>query len=84
MHVGTLKHTLLTFIAAKQFGLKVKGVILNPAYEGELQSIEAEQGQLLKELSNVPILGICPYINDLSSEGFDKNLVSLQREFHQI
>ena len=84
VQVGTLNHTLLTINAAQQHGLKVKGIILNPAYEGELQSIEAEQGQLLKELSNVPILGICPYINDLSSEGFDKNLVSLQREFHQI
>jgi len=84
VQVGTLNHTLLTINAAQQHGLKVKGVILNPAYEGELQSIEAEQGKLIKELSNVPILGTCPYINDLSSEGFDKNFDLFQKEFRQI
>ena len=82
--IGTLNHTLLTINAAQQHGLKIKGVILNPAHEGESEAIEAEQGKLLKELSDVPILGTCPYINDLSSEGFDKNRDLLQKEFHQI
>jgi len=84
VQVGTLNHTLLTINAAQQHGLKVKGVILNPAYEGELQSFEAEQGKLIKELSSVSILGTCPYINDLSSEGFDKKLDLLHKEFRQI
>ena len=84
VQVGTLNHTLLTINAAQQHGLKVKGVILNPAYDGELQSFEAEQGKLIKELSSVSILGTCPYINDLSSEGFDKKLDLLHKEFRQI
>ena len=84
VQVGTLNHTLMTINAAQQQGLKIKGVILNPAYEGELEPIEAEQGQLIEEFSGVPILGTCPYINDLSSEGVNKILVLLQRQFHGI
>lgn len=84
VQVGTLNHTLMTINAAQQQGLKIKGVILNPAYEGELEPIEAEQGKLIEEFSGIPILGTCPYINDLSSKGFNKNLVLLQRQFHRI
>jgi dethiobiotin synthetase len=84
VQLGTLNHTLMTISAAQQQGLKIKGVILNPAYEGELEPIEAEQGQLIEEFSGVPILGTCPYINDLSSEGVNKILVLLQRQFHGI
>ena len=84
VQLGTLNHTLMTISAAQQQGLKIKGVILNPAYEGELEPIEAEQGQLIEEFSGVPILGTCPYINDLSSEGVNKSLVLLQRQFHRI
>ena len=84
VQLGTLNHTLMTISAAQQQGLKIKGVILNPAYEGELEPIEAEQGKLIEEFSGVPILGTCPYINDLSSEGVNKILVLLQRQFHGI
>ena len=84
VQVGTLNHTLMTINTAQQHGLKVKGVILNPAYEGELEPIEAEQGELIREFSNVPILGTCPYITDFSNEGFNKKLPLLQRQFHKL
>jgi dethiobiotin synthetase len=84
VQVGTLNHTLLTIKAAQQHGLEVKGVVLNPAYEGKLNTIEKEQGKLIEDLSDTRILGTCPYINDLSSEGLNHKLVLLQKQFHQI
>lgn len=84
IQVGTLNHTLLTINAARQHGLKVAGVILNPVHEGELDNIEEEQGSLIEELSDTPILGSCPYINDVSSEGIIQNLALLQKQFQQI
>ncbi|MZH03601.1 MAG: dethiobiotin synthase [Nitrospinae bacterium] len=84
IQLGTLNHTLLTIKAARQHGLKVAGVILNPVHEGELDTIEEEQGSLIEELSDTPILGTCPYIHDISSESINKNLPLLQKQFHQI
>ncbi len=74
IQTGTLNHTLLTINAARQHGLKVKGVILNPAEEGALDAIEAEQGSLIEKFSDAPILGTCPYIHGVSSEGIKQNL----------
>ena len=74
VQIGTLNHTLLTINAARQHGLKVEGVILNPSDEGELDAIEAEQGSLIEKFSDTPILGICPYIDDVSCEGIKQNL----------
>lgn len=84
IQVGTLNHTLLTINAARQHGLKVAGVILNPVHEGELDNIEEEQGSLIEELSDTPILGSCPYIQDVSSERIIQNLALLQKQFQQI
>ncbi len=84
IQIGTLNHTLLTINAARQHGLKVAGVILNPVHEGELDNIEEEQGSLIKGLSDTPILGTCPYIHDVSSEGVMQSLALLQKQFHQI
>ena len=84
IQIGTLNHTLLTINAARQHGLKVAGVILNPVYEGELDTIEEEQGSLIEEFSDTPILGTCPYIHDVSSERVIQNLALLQKQFHWI
>ncbi len=84
IQLGTLNHTLLTINAARQHGLKVAGVILNPVHEGALDAIEEEQASLIEELSDTPILGTCPYIHDVSSENINKNLIQLQKQFNQI
>ena len=84
IQIGTLNHTLLTLNAARQYGLKVAGVILNPVHAGELDTIEEEQGSLIEEFSDTPILGTCPYIHDVSSEGIIQNLALIQKQFHRI
>ena len=81
LRLGTLNHTLLTINAARQHGLEVKGVILNPSDEGELDAIEQEQGKLIEEFSDTPILGYCPFIEDVSAKGIENNLERLQEKF---
>ena len=83
LRLGTLNHTLLTINAARQHGLEVKGVILNPSDEGELDAIEQEQGKLIEEFSDTPVLGHCPFIEDVSAKGIEKNLKLLQEEFQE-
>ena len=84
IQIGILNHTLLTINAARQYGLKVAGVILNPVHEGKLDAIDEGQGSLIEELSDTPILGTCPYIPDVSSEGIIQNLAFIQKHFHHI
>jgi dethiobiotin synthetase len=79
--IGTLNHTLMTINAAKQHGLEIKGVILNPSYEGELDVIEKEQGSLIEEFSDTPVLGTCPYIEDVSAEEIKNNLKRIEESF---
>ena len=79
IQIGTLNHTLLTLNAARQHGLKVAGVILNPVHAGELDNIEEEQGSLIEEFSDTPILGTCPYIHDVSSAGIKQSLERLEQ-----
>jgi dethiobiotin synthetase len=79
--IGTLNHTLLTINAARQHGLNIKGVILNSSDGFGLNEVEKEQRKLIEEFSDTPMLGICPYIEDVSREGIKKNLQLLQKEF---
>jgi dethiobiotin synthetase len=81
LRVGTLNHTLLTINAAQQYGLKIKGIILNQHEAGGLNDVEIKQGELLEEFSGIPILGICPYLEDVSSEGIKESLPNIQQAF---
>jgi len=56
-------------------------VILNPTDEGELDTIAQEQGSLIEEFSDTPVLGTCPFIEDVSAKGIEKNLTLLQEKF---
>ena len=81
LRVGTLNHTLLTINAAQQYGLKIKGIILNQHEAGGLNDIEIKQGELIEEFSNIPILGTCPHLEDISLEGIQESLPNIQQAF---
>ena len=83
VQIGTLNHTLLTINAARQYGLKIKGVILNSSDDIELNAIKKEQGALIEKFSDTPVLGICPFVKDVSAEGIKKNLTLMQEEFQE-
>jgi len=73
--LGTLNHTLLTVKAAQETGVKIAGVILNHSKDRPLNEIELGQASLIQELSNVPVLGECPFIDSISVEHFNDKLV---------
>jgi dethiobiotin synthetase len=82
IRLGTLNHTLLTIKAARQYGLKIKGVILNRQEAGDLDEVEKQQGKLIEELSDTPILGTCPFIEDISVKNLQQNLAQIEQAFH--
>jgi len=81
LRLGTLNHTLLTINAAQKHGLKIKGIILNQQEKNTLDPVEKQQGKLIKELSDIPILGICPYIKEISPEGIQASLPKIEEAF---
>ncbi len=84
IRVGTLNHTLLTINAARQHGLKIKGIILNRQESGDLDEVEKRQGKLIEELSDTPILGTCPFIEDVSVKNLQQNLAQIEHAFQDI
>jgi dethiobiotin synthetase len=81
IRVGTLNHTLLTINAARQYGLKIKGIILNKQERDDLDEVEKQQGELIEELSGIPILGTCPHIENVSVEGIQQNSGKIEHAF---
>jgi len=79
--LGTLNHTLLTINAAKQYGLKIKGVVVNQQEIQSLNHIEKQQDKLIEELSGIPILGVCPYIENVSYTGIKQSLPKIEEAF---
>jgi dethiobiotin synthetase len=72
--LGTINHTLLTVRAAQEAGIKIAGIILNHSENRPLDEIGLGQASLIQELSNVPILGECPFIDSISAEQFNSKL----------
>ena len=72
--LGTINHTLLTVKAAQETGVEIAGIILNHSEDRPLNEIELGQASLIQELSNVPVLGECPFIDSISVEKFNRKL----------
>ncbi len=83
VELGTLNHTLLTLNSARQYKLKVKGIIFSLQGGPKMDVIEAGQGKLIEKFSDIPVLGHCPYIEDVSSEGIKNKLKLLSEEFQE-
>ncbi|MGB9003784.1 MAG: dethiobiotin synthase [Nitrosotalea sp.] len=61
--LGTLNHTVMTFRMCKEYGIAVKGMIIN--YFDEKGSLaERNAPSTLHEITGLPILGIIPFVKD--------------------
>ena len=61
--LGTLNHTMMTFVMCKEYGIAVKGMIIN--YFDEKGSFaERNAPSTLHEITGLPILGIIPFVKD--------------------
>ena len=64
--LGTINHTILTINQAFRDGIDVKAVVINYNNPYENTIAEKTNPEVLKELIPVPIIGIIPYMVDIS------------------
>jgi dethiobiotin synthetase len=57
--LGTINHTLLTVESARQVGLKIAAIVLNP-WPADPTPIEADNREMVATLSNAPVLTLPP------------------------
>ena len=61
--LGTLNHTMMTLRMCKEYGIAIKGMIIN--YFDEKGSLaERNAPSTLHEITELPILGIIPFVKD--------------------
>jgi dethiobiotin synthetase len=69
--LGVINHTLLTLRVAHQEGLYVKGVIMNCTHPQTGSIAEETNPDILQKLIDVPMLGVFPYLRNLSKYDLD-------------
>ena len=74
--VGTINHTMMTVHICKKYKIPIKGIILNDFDFGGYKIKELTRD--LKNLLEVPIIGVIPFIDNISNASlykiFKKNL----------
>lgn len=59
--LGTLNHTLLTVMACREFGIDVKGIIVNKMPK-KPSLVEQKAPEVLERLAGVRVLGVLPFM----------------------
>ena len=66
--LGTINHTLLTLDAALIRGFDIRGIIFNPIPVANFSLAEITNPKIIHELTNIPILGCLPEMDDVDIE----------------
>lgn len=66
--LGSINHTVLTVSYAQSNGLKVAGVIINGLKSDEAGPVEKDNPGVIAAMTGVPVLGIVPYLPEVSVE----------------
>ena len=61
--LGTLNHTMMTYQSCKDFGIKVKGLVINN-FDEKGSAAEKNAPITLHEITGLDILGVVPFIKD--------------------
>jgi len=69
--LGTINHTLLTVSQLLKAGIDVAGLIINFNSPAEGTIAEKTNPQALRELCPVPIIGVIPWLKDISAESIE-------------
>ncbi|MER5175937.1 MAG: dethiobiotin synthase [Candidatus Nitrosocosmicus sp.] len=62
--IGTLNHTLLTVQICKDYNIPIRGIIFNKMPE-KPSIVEKTTPSFIEKLTNIPVLGIIPYYNNI-------------------
>jgi len=66
--LGTINHTLLTISRLHDEGIEVKGVIVSNSAPPQGSVAEETNIEALKELCPVPVIGVLPWLENISTE----------------
>jgi dethiobiotin synthetase len=69
--LGTINHTLLTVSKLIDEGIEVKGVIVSHSTPSQGTIAEETNLEMLRELLPVPVIGVVPYLKDITIKGID-------------
>ena len=61
--LGTLNHTMMTYQLCKDYGIKVKGIVINN-FDEKGSAAEKNAPITLHEITGLDILGVVPFIKD--------------------
>ena len=64
--IGTLNHTVMTCKMCEDYGIKIRGLVINN-FDEKGTPAEKNAPSTLYELTNIPILGTIPFIKDLNN-----------------
>ncbi len=64
--IGTLNHTVMTCKICEDYGIKIRGLVINN-FDEKGTPAEKNSPVTLYELTNIPILGTIPFIRDLNN-----------------
>ena len=62
--LGTLNHTMMTVNTCKQYGISIKGIIIN-SHDSKGGPEEKNAPATIYEITKIPIIGVIPFIKDL-------------------
>lgn len=71
--LGTLNHTLLTIMACKEFGINIKGIIMNKMPK-KPSIVEQKAPEVIEKLTGIRILGTLPFSKCMNHTGVGKML----------
>lgn len=73
--LGTINHTLLTIHYALSKGIDIAGIVLNHSSEPEANIAEETNQQTLQGVTEVPIIGNFPFVQDFDKETIDRTAI---------
>jgi len=76
--LGSINHTALTVFYAQNSGFKVAGIIINGLNPEEAGPTEKDNPGVIAKMTGVPVLGIVPYLPEVSVEkGITAGLIDI-------
>lgn len=70
--LGTINHTLLTVNYAMREGVRIAGIIINYSRFPEGSIAENTNPQVIQQLTDIPLIGIFPFLKDLKRENLER------------
>ncbi|MEC2075082.1 dethiobiotin synthase [Metabacillus fastidiosus] len=73
--LGTINHTILSIMAMREAGIKIAGIIMNQLEKGD-QIIEQDNRKMIEKITNIPVVGVVPYIENVEKLFQDDDLLN--------